>query len=487
MGQRILAVEIGDGRVRAALADRSFKSLDLLGVYEETQSAEEPNLGAALTRLIASAGTSDIVISALPAEFVAQRLLTLPFTDRRKLQQTVPFALEEHLPFAVDDAAVAFARVGREDSNSLVIAAFARKEELRRHLDLLAHAGLDPKTVTLSSLALAGFLARSRNGKDGSHLVLEIDEASTSLVLIDQSGTPRAMRTIGHGLNLRAPSPSGTEEAGANAILRAVRQTLLSHSSEDGAPDLVLAGSATAAPAVRAELATALEVPVRDLSEFDYSALIQGAQGEPAKFAGCFAMLLGEAADTPLELLNFRQGEFAYRGSSGTLGPLRLTAALGAGLVAVALLHLVLSIAISVRKLHLLNGEIANVTASALPASSPATARVDLQGKLTAMNKRLRLLGGNLGHGSPLDVLLQVSRAIPVNVPLQAASLQIDDSSVKMDGKVDSFVTVDHIKGALERGGGFGPIQVEHAGAGADNSKVEFRLSAQLKDAAGTF
>jgi hypothetical protein len=317
-------------------------------------------------------------------------------------------------------------------------------------------------------------------------LVLEIDESSTSLVLIDQSGTPRAMRTIGHGLDLRTNS-AGNQEAGANAILGAVRQTLLAHSSEDGTPDLVLAGSATAAPAVRQELATALEVPVRDLSEFDYSALIQGAQGKPAKFAGCFAMLLGEAADSPLELLNFRQGEFAYHGSSGTLGPLRLTAVLGVGLVVVALLHLVLSISISARKLHLLNGEIASVTAATLPNSSPATARVDLQAKLTAMNKRLRLLGGNLGHGSPLDVLLQVSRAIPVNVPLQAASLQIDDSSVKMDGKVDSFVTVDHIKGALERGGAFGPIQVEHAGAGTDNSKVEFRLSAQLKDAAGTF
>jgi general secretion pathway protein L len=486
MGQRILAVEIGDGRVRAALADRTFKSLDLLGVYEETQADDEANLGGALTRVIESAGSSDIVISALPGEFVAQRLLTLPFTDRRKLQQTVPFALEEHLPFAVDDAAVAFARVGRQDSNSLVIAAFARKEELRGHLDLLAQAGLDPKTVTLSSLALAGFLARARNGRDGSHLVLEIDKSSTSLVLIDQSGTPRAMRTIGHGLDLRSTS-SRTQEAGAHAIVGAVRQTLLAHSSDDGAPDLVLAGSATAAPAVREELATALEVPVRDLSEFDYSALIQGAQGKPAKFAGCFAMLLGEAADSPLELLNFRQGAFAYRGSSGTMGPLRFTMALGACFVIAAALHFGLSIAISARKLHLLNSEIASVTASALPDSSPANARVDLQAKLTAMNKRLRLLGGNLGHGSPLDVLLQVSRAIPVNVPLQAASLQIDDSSVKMDGTVDSFVTVDHIKGALERGGGFGPIQVEHAGAGTDNSKVEFRLSAQLKDTAGAF
>ena len=486
MGQRILALEVGDRRVRAALADRTHKSLDLLSVYEEAQAGDEPNTSGAVARIVAKAGTPEVVISALPGEFVAQRLLTLPFTDRRKLQQTVPFALEEHLPFAVDDAAVAFARVGREGSSSLVIAAFARREALRRHLEMLAGAGLDPKVVTLSSLALAGLLARTSNGKGGSHLMLEIDESSTSLVLIDPAGIPRAMRTIGHGLDLQT-TPASTQEAGASAILGAIRQTLLAHSSEDGAPDLVLAGSATASPTVRDELSSALEVPIRDLSEFDCSALIHGAATQPARFAGCFAMLLGEAAVAPLELLNFRTGEFVYRGSSGGLGPLRLTAALGVGLVAAAVLHLALAMALSGRQLHLLNRAITEVTAPALNGSNPATARVELQAKLSEMNKRLRLLGGNLGHGSPLDVMLQVARAIPVNVPLQATALQIDETGVKIEGSVDSFATVDHIKRSLERDGALGAIQVEHAGAGTDSSKVEFRLNAQLKDNAGRF
>ncbi len=481
MGQRILALEIGDETVRAAAADRTHKALDLLGVYEEARTGEETSLSEAIARVVAKAGPCDVVVTALPGAFVAQRLLTLPFTDRRKLQQTVPYALEEHLPFAVDDAAVAFARVGQEDSSSLVVAAFTRKEELQRHLELLARAGLDPKVVTLSSLALAGFLARSRNGKRGSHLVLEIDESSTSLVLIDPTGTPRAMRTIGHGLDLRTPR-SGAQEAGANAILGAIRQTLLAHSTDGEMPELVLAGSVTAAPNVRQELSSALEVPVRDMAEFDYSALLHGAQSRQARFAGCFAMLLGEAAVAPLELLNFRTGEFVYRGRSAGLGPLRLTAGLGVALIAAAALHLTLALAVNARKLHLLNSEIVRLTEPVLGSPHPATARADLQAKLTEMNKRLRLLGGNLGHGSPLDVLLQVSRAIPGNIPLQATSLEIDETGVKMDGSVDSFATVDHIKRSLERDGVFSAISVEHAGAGTDSSKVEFRLSAQLKD-----
>src|ERR1700736_87610 len=112
MAQWILALEMNGGRVRAALADRTAKSLDLIGVYEQERSKDEPDLSGAIARIRAQTGQPNIVISALPGELVAKRLLTLPFTDRRRLSQVVPFALEEHLPFAVDDAAVAFTSVG---------------------------------------------------------------------------------------------------------------------------------------------------------------------------------------------------------------------------------------------------------------------------------------------------------------------------------------------------------------------------------------
>jgi hypothetical protein len=99
------------------------------------------------------------------------------------------------------------------------------------------------------------------------------------------------------------------------------------------------------------------------------------------------------------------------------------------------------------------------------------------------MRKRLRLMGGNLGHGSPLDVLLALSRAIPPGVPVQVNDLLIDDSGLKIEGTADSYATVDQVKKALERTAEFDAIQVDHATAGSDPSKVEFRLSASLREA----
>jgi len=201
MGERIMALELAGERVRAAVADRTWNALELIGAWEQARREGEADLVPAIARLIDAAGHPDVLVSALPGEFVAKRLLTLPFSDRRRLAQVVPFALEEHLPFPVDDAAVAFARVGREDGKTLVIAAFARKDDLKSHLELLSRAGLNPKTVTLGTLALAGLLARARNGSGGAHLVVDIDHGCTSMVLIDAQGTPRAVRTVGRGIH----------------------------------------------------------------------------------------------------------------------------------------------------------------------------------------------------------------------------------------------------------------------------------------------
>jgi len=482
MGQRVVALELAGGFVRAALADRNWNSYELIGVYERERAADEADLSGALARLITETGKPDVLISALPGEFVAKRLLELPFGDSRRLQQVVPFALEEHLPFAVDDAAVAFSRVGREGDKTLVLAALARKADLEKHFELLRSAGLEPKIVTLIPFALAGILSRSRNGNKASHVVLDIDHGSTSMVLIDSEGLPRALRTLGQGLNLHNGVP--LERAVAGAILGSVRQTLLAHGSDGEPPELILTGPAAGEPEVREQISEALATLVQHVNDFDCSPLIAGAKKEPARFAACIAMLLGEAPAKPLELLNFRQGEFAYRSRADRLAAYRAPLILAGFAIGLALLHVILGVATGARKLQLLDQEIASVTAPALGPSSPTLAAPELQAKLKEMRKQLRLLGGNLGHGSPLDLLLALSQAFPSGVPAQVYDLQIDDSGVKLQGTADSYSTVDRIKKALEHSPAFEKIAVDHAAAASDSGKIDFTISAASRDAA---
>ncbi len=479
MAQRILALELMGDRVRAAVAERSWNSFTLAGVYDKVRADDEADLSGALSRLVVETGQPDIVISALPADRVVKRLLELPFKDARRLHQVVPFALEEHLPFPVDDGAVAFTRVGRAGDHTLVMAAMVRKTDLQHHLDLLQKAGLDPKTVTLAPLALAAMFTRAQNGaKPMAHLVVEGDEESTSVVLTDLGGTPRALRSMRGGLMMSDGSAVSPDAAAP--ILNSVRQTLLGHGEET---EVIVAGAAAAHPKVRGLLADSLAMSVRDGGAFDYSGIFEGSVPHTGKYSSCVAMLLGESPSKPLDLINFRQGEFLFRGRvRGDLSPFYTSGILAAALLAVTIFHFALGVSANLHRLHQLNAEISAVAGPVLGETDPANARAQLKIGIAKMNKRLSLIGGNLTH-SPLDTLVAVSSALPSRFPVQMADVQIDSNGLRVTGQADSFATVDQAKRALDASGYFGSIEVAHAKAGSDPSKVDFRMDANFKDA----
>ena len=481
MAQRILALELVGDRVRAAVAERSWNSFNLAGVYDKVRADDEADLSGALSRLVAEAGQPDIVISALPADRVAKRLLELPFKDVRRLHQVVPFALEEHLPFPVDNGTVAFTRVGREGDHTLVMAAMVRKTDLQHHLDLLQKAGLDPKTVTLAPLALAAMFSRGQNGaKPMAHLVVDGDEASTSVVLVDQGGTPRALRSMRGGLMMSDGSAVSPDAAAP--ILNSVRQTLLAHGEETEQTEVIVAGAAAAWPKVRGLLSDSLAMPVRDGGALDYTGIFEGTVPNTGKYSSCLAMLLGELPSNPLNLINFRQGEFLFRGRvRGDLSPFYTSGILAAALLAVIIFHFALGVSANLRRLSQINAEIAAIAGPVLGETDPANARTQLKTGIARMNHQLTLIGGNLTH-SPLDTLVAVSRALPPRFPVQMADVQIDSQGLRVTGQADSFATVDQAKKALEQSGFFGSIEVAHAKAGSDPSKVDFRMDANFKD-----
>jgi len=76
-----------------------------------------------------------------------------------------------------------------------------------------------------------------------------------------------------------------------------------------------------------------------------------------------------------------------------------------------------------------------------------------------------------------------VSRALPPRFPVEMADVQIDSNGLRVTGQADSFATVDQAEKALDKSGYFGSIEVAHAKAGSDPSKVDFRMDAGFKDA----
>jgi hypothetical protein len=349
---------------------------------------------------------------------------------------------------------------------------------------LLGRVGIDPRTVTLAELAIARLLSRSQTASTNAHLLMDIEPTSTSMVLLDSDGTPRAIRTVNAGITAEEEGPIA--EAHANSILSIARQTLLAHSSETEDLDVILAGSAAGIPMLREELAEALSLAVRDAAEFDFSFLLNGIRPDMSRFAACIAMLLSELPNKPAELLNFRQGEFAFKGRiRGDLTAFYTTGIIAAVAIVMGLTHFTLGVGTQLHRLHALNRQIGVMTTPALGPNPPDDAVAALRSGIIKMSKRLALIGGNSGKDSPLEALLAVSRDVPKRFPVEMQDIAVDESGLRLSGEADSFTTVDQMKKVLQQDDYFGNIEVSHAKAATDG-KVEFQVDAKFKDAITT-
>src|SRR3954467_7247317 len=159
MPNRTLALEVSASMVRAALVESTLRSQRVLGFYASPRGAAG-DLAADLRAFVATHELRwDEVLSAVPGDAVTQRILTLPFRDRKRLDQTVPFELETHLPFELDDTVVDYQVLAdAPDGAALVLATATSKATVRAHLEALAGAGMDPRVVDLAPLAALNIL-----------------------------------------------------------------------------------------------------------------------------------------------------------------------------------------------------------------------------------------------------------------------------------------------------------------------------------------
>ena len=95
--------------------------------------------------------------AAFPNEAASLRTVTLPFTDRGQVQKTLPFELEGHVPFDLDDFVLDYRVLRGGTDNSRVLCAMAGKPVLAELIAGLQEAGVEPRRMPLDTELLAAY------------------------------------------------------------------------------------------------------------------------------------------------------------------------------------------------------------------------------------------------------------------------------------------------------------------------------------------
>jgi len=489
MPQRILALEVDAHELKAAVLDTTFRDYRVVGFYREPVAAADGSLAdhvrGFLQRHDIKANT---VLSSLPGDLVTWRTFFLPFRDRKRLEQTIPFELETQVPFGLDEIIVDYHVLHRDRTGSTVLAAMVQRRDLQEHLEQLRAAGLDPKVVDLAPLATLNVLTLLGNQLPDT-FVYVAGTLRRSVVALFRNRQLVGLRTIvgaaaepeevavvaaGNG------QPAGSAER-LTALTAEIRWTLLAINGaplDDGIP-CILAGDGVELDQLGDRLAAAMAFAVRRLNDSPLRNVPAALREDVAGFAAPLGLALREVTPNEALGLNFRRGEFAYhRGQDEIRRALTRTGLVAALVVALVVANTYMGYQQLASRLALLQGQIRNVFMQTLPdVHRIVDEKSQLQTEIDAAQKRLQILGGiaPVGGVTAIDVMRTIATAIPESVRIDTDEYVMEPESVRVKAKTDTFEAVETIKQNLASTHYFADVQVKDVKTAPDG-KADFRL-----------
>lgn len=479
MPQRIVALEITESELKAAVVETSFRDYRVVGFYRQVLSSANGPVEAQIRRFVEqNALAGETVLSVLPGHHATWRRFSLPFRDRKKLGQTIPFELENLVPFGLDDVVVDYQVLQRDRTGTTVLAALVPKKEIEGHLALLSAAGLDPKVVDLAPLAAQNVL----------NLVPDLPPDFAVLDFASDHVTVAVYREKQLvGLRTIVPSPpaadaSATPRAGGEveAVVAEIRWTLLALLGAPPGADFpcYLAGERDDLNAVQAVLAESLGTSLRRFDRIALRNLPGDARAQVPGFLTSLGLALREVAPNGALGLNFRRGEFAFHRAEQELRRgLRGVAALAAVVVALTVADLYVEYRQQVQRVAAFDGQIRRVAEETLTGEKVVNPVEQLQAEIDALKQRVDVINSiiPLANSTSLDVLRTISEAVPKSIRVNAEEYLMDADAVRVKGNTDSFEAVDSIKRQMQSTGLFSEVKVNEAKAAKEG--VDFRLT----------
>jgi len=441
---KIVGLKIEKGLVAAAVVQKDFRRMELVDSFSQPFATDVELVDILVDKSRDWAGAK--IVASIPGQLFTQRLVQFPFADRKRVEKALPFEIEDSVPFALDDMIVDYIMLdggktgkGADASKAAaVLGIMLPKEVLKRHLQLLASAGIDPQVIV-----------PSYSGLDALSKMMKA-EGCTLLTC----GSDLCLRSGETVKELRSFSVSGSTSG-----IRHTIQALEIEQKERVEKVLALCPD-DSTQTVFADLGIAVEQAVPEFG------------GKKAADPVSLGLALSEQ-------VNFRKQEFAYHLADEGARRRKRTLII-AGVVAAALLVVNLGVKFYVVETAYgkLDKEIKDVYRQAVPdAKVVADPLRQLRSSLEEARKKFGVLGTGT---SALDAMRAVTDGIPKEVRVGFQEFNLEGDRLKLQGEAASFESVDKIKAELQKAALFSDVTVLDTRMGTDN-KVKFRLDIKLK------
>jgi len=504
---QVIGLDVGSRSVKVAVFERGFRGLELSSFSKRDFDPGDPEgLSRALDSVSGEINAQGATVCArIPGDRVLLRFLDFPMADARKLEQVVPFEVESQVPFELDDLIVDHSIVRKNDAGgSRVLVGAARRDDVRNFLPMLSAKGLEPRYLGAGPSALASLATAVPALAHGTVVLVDAGFTRTDICVLDEGKVVYARTVSGGGADLADAHVAGggvadevagfdvggTElktaagRAAAEFVTREVKRTLFAAEIEAKVEPsrIVLFGGLSRQRGFAALMERQCQLPVEALAlaSSDWAAGKMG-EGQEAEAGAAVALAFRVLADGAQAGVNFRRDEFAFRRDS-----IAITGVVSRVLVAVLAL-IVLGCINYVVKERLLAGERAFLDGQILGevmATFPDIPRASLtstdkaisimRGEINSAQQRLDQLGG--GSASALEVLRELSAAVPDGVYIDVKRLELEEGKVKMTCLVESYEAGERLVEGFKKVSIFKNVTSRDDGSEAGKKRIQFTL-----------
>ncbi len=437
-------------------------------------------------------------VSGLSLSCFSLRNLFLPFTQEKKIQQILPFELEEHLLTPVDQQIFTNVSTGESEAGTSLLAAAIEKQRLLQHLTDLEAAGLDPEKVCPASFVLADYLSTS--GADGRDFMLLYGDMGSMTLAICHQQQIVFMRRLSYpekvftdalftfdGRAVRVADQGVAEEAVSTLcgfVQRSRDYFAYSGDVDVQADHVIVAGPMQMAPGFQKQIEQELGLPCRACNLVQSgSARLSSHAAEnwlPAIYDRPLALAL--QVDSKKISFNFRRDEFARKGHLLGSKKQTLAFALAAGVLVVLLFGYLIVDYQSLKNRH---DTLADSMEQVFTKSFPKVTRIvdplmQMRAKLQEMQAPTVSMPLFTQEKRILAIVADISARIPAALTLHVSRLVIDQDSVKIKGTTDAFNNVNTIKKALAESDRYRDVSIVSAAKAKDKNVIRFEIKLEL-------
>jgi type IV pilus assembly protein PilM len=509
MAHTITGIDLGSQSVKFAVLDVGFRRMRVNAAFEEPVPPGEAPLAErqaeALRAGVARLPSESTIHMALPGEMLALRVLDLPFSDARKVEQVVGYELEGQImhdlsEVVMDHVILSTPSTGQaETAGSRALAVAARTDEIAAFLASLKPCGVDPRTLYATPVIYHALLAeeRAKEAPAGCRLFVDVGHRHSQLCFLrgTEAVFGRTSSHAGEDLTLALVRASGDKWTFAQAeqakhthgfvpsraqppataaqrqlgpvcrdalapFLRDLRQTLASFRAQDKTEveAILLAGGGSRLQGLAEFLQDELGIPTSlwpapPLAEAPESGAddeisVVDEEGSAGRARLALAFALAWAGVRGHKELDLRRGPFQYRVSFSVV---RQKAAHLALLAAAVLSCAAVDGTVALRRLSSEQQQLREKLKVATKELF-GTARSDATEVTAALKRSFHDEMAPLPRVTAYDLLDQISRKMPAadQVAIDVQDLEIKAKKTTIKGTVDSAAALDDVVAKLK-------------------------------------